>query len=82
MAESRYKIPMHDEMPSEEMIDWLSENTSDWQGDDFGIHLNLESDDYVSGEPGETVARDDETMKYWIEDRDGNKKTCHSQEIR
>ena len=80
MAESRYTIPLYNEMPSDEMIDWLHENPNDWSGDDFGIHLNQETDEYVSGGPGETVARDDETMKYWIEDKDGNKKPFSNQE--
>lgn len=73
-----YRIPKHDEMPSEEMIDWLGENTMDWSGDESGIALDVlranGEDEYEVGGPGDWVVctnsvyriRNDEWMKQYV----------------
>jgi hypothetical protein len=32
-----FQVPTHDQMPSEEMIEWLHEMTQEWDGDESGI---------------------------------------------
>lgn len=54
-----YRIPDHQTMPSEEMIDFLDENTMDWSGDESGIALDVrridgEVEDEL-GAPGDWV---------------------------
>ena len=39
MTTNRYQIPQHDQEPSEEMIEWLHENTEDWSGEKAGVSL-------------------------------------------
>ena len=34
-----FKVPAHDEMPSEEMIEWLHEMSQEWDGDECGISI-------------------------------------------
>lgn len=46
-----WQVPQHDEMPSEEMIEWLGKCTQDWSGDESGINI----EDHVAG-PGDWVA--------------------------
>ena len=50
-----WKIPQHDEMPSEEMIDWLSEMTQEWDGDESGITISFPSGYDMVGAPGDYV---------------------------
>lgn len=60
-----WKIPQHDEMPSEEMIDWLSEMTQEWDGDESGIVIfppvgpNGEIGVEKVGAPGDYVVESD-----------------------
>lgn len=54
-----YRIPQHNEDPSDEMVDFLSENTEDWDGDDSGITLGTtdgSAGDELGG-PGDWVVR-------------------------
>lgn len=79
MADSRFKVPLFDEMPSDEMIDWLHENPNDWEGDESGIALSFpgqgdQNIKYSQAFPGDYVVRNDETMEYWCEDAQGNRK--------
>ena len=60
-----WQIPLHDEMPSEEMIDWLSEMTQEWDGDESGITiwppcgLTDEKQKSKTGAPGDYVVESD-----------------------
>lgn len=55
-----WKIPQHDEMPSEEMIDWLSEMTQEWDGDESGITISPpDGGDAKIGAPGDYVVESD-----------------------
>lgn len=56
---NRYQIPQHDQMPSEEMIEWLSENVEDWSGDESGILLIHNDGTEEMGVPGDWVVRDE-----------------------
>lgn len=66
MSTTRYQIPRHDQEPSEEMIDWLHENTEDWSGDECGIVLVHTDGGEETGFPGDWVVRD-ENGRYHIE---------------
>ena len=33
----KFQIPAHDEMPSDEMIEWLHSIKQEWDGDESGI---------------------------------------------
>lgn len=63
---NRYQIPLHDEMPSDEMVEWLHENTEDWDGDPSGITLIHNDGTEELGLPGDFVVRD-ENGRYSIE---------------
>lgn len=54
-----WKIPQHDEMPSEEMIDWLSEMTQEWDGDESGITISSPDGNDMVGGPGDYVVESD-----------------------
>ena len=54
-----WKIPQHDEMPSEEMIDWLSEMTQEWDGDESGITITSPEGKEMAGAPGDYVIESD-----------------------
>ncbi len=51
-----WMIPLHDEMPSEEMIAWLSEMNQEWDGDEGGITISPpDGGDAKLGRPGDYV---------------------------
>lgn len=54
----RYQIPHHHQEPSEEMIEWLHENTEDWSGDESGIVLIHTDGGEEHGAPGDWIVRD------------------------
>lgn len=54
-----WKIPQHDEMPSEEMIDWLSVMTQEWDGDESGITICSLDGEHKLGGPGDYVVESD-----------------------
>jgi hypothetical protein len=54
-----WKIPQHDEMPSEEMIGWLSEMTQEWDGDESGITITSPEGKVMVGSPGDYVVESD-----------------------
>lgn len=62
----RYQIPQYNEAPSEEMIEWLSENIEDWDGDPSGITLIHNDNTEEFGAPGDWVVRD-ENGRYRIQ---------------
>lgn len=53
-----WKIPQHDEMPSEEMIAWLHEMTQEWDGDESGITICSLDGEHKVGGPGDFVVED------------------------
>lgn len=54
-----WKIPQHDEMPSEEMIAWLHEMTQEWDADEGGITIfPPDGSTERSGAPGDFVVED------------------------
>lgn len=34
-----FKVPAYDQMPSDEMIEWLHEMSQEWDGDECGISI-------------------------------------------
>jgi hypothetical protein len=50
----KFQIPQRDEMPSEEMVEFLHECTQEWDGDEEGITIGD-----VLGGPGDWVVRCD-----------------------
>lgn len=67
----RYQIPQHYVAPSEEMIEWLHENTEDWEGDESGIVLIHNDGTQENGAPGDWVVRDS-NGRYSIEKDETN----------
>ena len=60
-----WQIPQHDQMPSEEMIEWLHQMGQEWDGDESGISIapplgpNGEVRDAKVGGPGDYVVEND-----------------------
>ena len=62
----KYQIPAHDDMPSDEMIDWLHSIKQEWNGDESGITVNQGRDEkgeevWTIAAPGDWLIQDEAT---------------------
>lgn len=62
----KFQVPAHDEMPSDEMIEWLHSIKQEWDGDESGITVLVgmtpggEQDWRIAG-PGDWLIQDEAT---------------------
>lgn len=50
-----YRVPHHDEAPSDEMIEWLHTCPHEWNGDESGIVIEVIEDHPYTASPGDWV---------------------------
>jgi hypothetical protein len=51
-----HRVPQSGEEPSTEMVDFLAECPQPWDGDDFGIHIQVGGTTYEA-EPGDWIVK-------------------------
>ena len=59
MTMTKYQIPQHDEMPSEDMIEWLNKCSQEWDGDSLGLNIMQANGEFMTGGPGDWVVECD-----------------------
>lgn len=61
----KYQIPAHDDMPSDEMIEWLHGLDQEWDGDESGITVLIGEENgeqkWEIGAPGDWLIQDEAT---------------------
>jgi hypothetical protein len=56
---NKFQVPAVDEMPSDELIEFLHENQREWEGSGDGVVIEMLNGKRVLANPGDYIVRDE-----------------------